>query len=66
MAAAHLHHEGEFVDPSTGDRTLSVRSGGCCQVLVIELADGSTRAIGVGYPGVSDEAVAVPWETIPD
>ena len=42
-----------------------IRSGGCCHVLVVELADGSTRAIGVGYPGISQEAVAIPWEMVP-
>jgi hypothetical protein len=33
---------------------------------VMDLADGSTRAIGVGFPGVSQEAMAIPWETVPE
>lgn len=64
VVASRLHHEGGFIDPSTGHGILTTRSGGCCKVLVVELADGSARAIGVGYPGVSDEAVAIPWETL--
>jgi hypothetical protein len=63
VVATELHREGGFVDPS-GRRILTTRSGGCCQVLLMRLADGSTRAIGVGYPGVSDEAIAIPWETV--
>ena len=63
VIATELHWEGSFVHPS-GGRILTTRSGGCCQVLVVHLADGSTRAIGVGYPGISDEAVAIPWETL--
>ncbi len=62
VVAARLHTEGAFVDPTTGDTILVVRSGGCCQVLVVRLMDGSTRAIGVGFPGISDKAVAIPWE----
>lgn len=65
VVSARLHHEGVVVDPSTGHRILMIRSGGCCHVLVVELADGSTRAIGVGYPGISQEAVAIPWEMVP-
>lgn len=63
VVATELHIEGALMDPSTGGRILMTRSGGCCQVLLMRLADGSTRAIGVGYPGISDEAVAIPWET---
>jgi hypothetical protein len=62
VVATYLHQEGAFVDPTTGDRIFMQRSGGCCHVLVVELADGSTHAIGVGFPGVSDQAVAIPWE----
>lgn len=65
VVSTRLHVEGVFVDPSTGHQILMTRSGGCCRVLVVELADGSTRAIGVGYPGISREAVAIPWETVP-
>lgn len=61
VVAAHLHREGSFVDPS-GKTILLKRSGGCCQVLVVELTDGSTRAIGVGYPGISNKAMAIPSE----
>jgi hypothetical protein len=61
VAAARLHVEGAYVDPASGNRILVTRSGGCCRVLVVELADGTTRAIGVGYPGISREAVAIPW-----
>ncbi|HEY7523965.1 MAG TPA: hypothetical protein VH720_09990 [Candidatus Limnocylindrales bacterium] len=60
--ATQLHHEGTFEQPKTRKRIVMTRSGRCCQVLVVRLADGSTHAIGVGYPGVSKEAVAIPWE----
>lgn len=59
---ARLHREGAFVDPTTGETILTVRSGGCCHVLVVRLTDGSTRAIGVGFVGVSDRPIAIPWE----
>ena len=62
VAEARLHREGAFLDPTSGDTILVVRSGGCCQVLVVRLMDGSTRAIGVGFPGISNKAVAIPWE----
>jgi hypothetical protein len=32
---------------------------------VLELDDGTMRAIGVGYPGVSRVAIAIPWEASP-
>jgi hypothetical protein len=63
VVSTRLHVEGVFTDPATGHQILMTRSGGCCRVLVVELAGGSTRAIGVGYPGISTEAVAIPWET---
>ena len=59
-----LHVEGAFSDALSGQRRLVNRSGGCCQVLVMKLTDGSTRAIGVGYD-FSDTAVAVPREARP-
>ena len=65
VVGARLHREGTLVNPVTGDTILMIRSGGCCKVLVVELADGSTRAIGVGFPGISDKAIAVPWEEVP-
>ena len=65
VVAAELHSEGTFMDPATGGKVLVTRSGGCCRVLVIRLANGDTKAIGVGYPGVSRDAVAVPWEIAP-
>jgi len=65
IVATQLHVEGTFVDASTGDRVLMTRSGDCCRVLVVELADGTRHAIGVGYPGISDKAVAIDWETLP-
>jgi hypothetical protein len=59
IARATLHHEGTTVDPATGDKVLHMRSGSCCWVMRFELVDGTVRAIGVGYPGVSREAIAV-------
>lgn len=63
VVAAGIHHEGALVASLTGRRILTTRSGDCCHVLVVELADGSTRAIGVGYPGLGGKAAAIPWET---
>ena len=54
VVEAKLHAGGSPTAPVTF-------SGVCCWVLVVDLADGSTRAIGVGYPGISDEPAAVPW-----
>ncbi len=60
----HVHAEGTIVDPATGGQILMTRSGACCSVLVVDHADGTQSAIGVGFPGVSREAIAIPWETI--
>ena len=35
------------------EAVLSTRSGACCTVARFELADGTVRAIGVGYLGIS-------------
>jgi hypothetical protein len=61
VVGVRLHAEGAFVDPVTGNQFLMTRSGGCCRVLVLELADGRVHAIGVGNLGISDEAAAIPW-----
>jgi hypothetical protein len=57
-----IHREGTMIDPATGKMIIWARSGACCSVLVAELADGSRSAIGVGYPGISTEPIAVEWE----
>ena len=64
VVSAVLHDEGTFLLPD-GQQVLMTRSGGCCMVLVVTYDDGSTRAIGVGFPGISETAVAIPWETQP-
>jgi len=51
IVRASLHEEGRVVDAS-GAQVLVMRSG-IAWVVRFELADGSVRAIGVGYPGVS-------------
>jgi hypothetical protein len=55
-----LHNEGAIVDAS-GNTILMTRSGACCSVARFELADGTVRAIGVGYPGVSKEPIALDY-----
>ena len=65
VVSSELHDEGQVVDPSTGKIMMLIRSGACCEVLVARLADGSTRAIGVGYPGISQVPIAIPWEVTP-
>jgi hypothetical protein len=55
VVAASLHAEGLHTDPATGDRFIMTRSGGGPSIAVFELADGTVRAIGVGYPGISRE-----------
>ena len=65
VVSTRLHNEGSLRDPATGNQVLMTRSGACCHVLVAQLADGTTRAIGVGYPGISPTAVAIPWEVAP-
>jgi hypothetical protein len=57
VVSSSLHREGSLVDPVTGDQILSTRSGGAISVLLVRLADGTERAIGVGFPGVSREPV---------
>jgi hypothetical protein len=43
---------------------LAVCSGGCMDVAVFRLLDGSVRAIAVGTPGVSTEAMTVDYGSI--
>ena len=57
IASVTLHEEGVVFDPA-GSAILTVRSGGCCDVARFQLVDGTLHAIGVGYPGVSDEPFA--------
>jgi hypothetical protein len=54
IVQATLHMEGATVD-ADGNLLIQVRSGGCCSVARFELADGTIRALGVGYPGISDQ-----------
>jgi hypothetical protein len=61
VVATSLHAEGTLVD-AQGRHVMNDRSGGPFGVLVIVLADGATRAIGVGYPGISPSAMAFPWK----
>ncbi len=46
---------------ANGNQVLTNRSGSCCSVARFELADGSVKAIGVGYPGISKTPVAVDY-----
>ena len=59
VLSVSLHREGALLGPS-GEQILMTRSGDCCSVAVLQLANGEIRAIGVGYPGVSDVPVAIP------
>ena len=61
VVSASLHAEGALVD-AQGRRILLTRSGGPFGVLVVVLGDGTTHAIGVGYPGISQTPMAFPWE----
>ena len=54
--------EGLGIDAKSGKVGPHIRSGPCCSVLVMTLADGTKRAIGVGSPGASGQIVAIPWE----
>lgn len=60
VVSTSLHAEGALVD-AQGRRILLTRSGGAPSVLVVVLGDGTTHAIGVGYPGISQTAIAFPW-----
>ena len=60
IARATLHELGVLIGDD-GKPVLLVYSGGQPSVVLFELADGSTRAIGVKYIGISDEASAMPW-----
>jgi hypothetical protein len=59
IVRATLHVEGPLFD-ANGNHLLVTRSGSCCSVVLVELADGSIRAVGVGYPGVSQTPMAFP------
>lgn len=64
IVAAVLHAEGRVVNVESGI-ILNVRSGACCDVAVFELADGSSAAIGVGYPGISRVPIAFDYGMAP-
>jgi hypothetical protein len=61
VVSTELHQEGVLIDPATGEPIFAMYSGGQPDVLVAHLADGSTLAIGVHYPGVSLDPLAIPW-----
>jgi hypothetical protein len=60
VVSVTLHTEGATF-AANGDRILHTRSGSCCSVARFELADGSVKAIGVGYPGVSQLPMAIDY-----
>ena len=62
VGSVAIHREGIAIDPATGKVIIWARSGACCSVLVAQLADGSRSAIGVCYPGISTEPIAIDWE----
>ena len=47
-----------------GSLSTATCSGGCMDVAVFYLVDGSLRAIAVGTPGVSTEAMTIPYGSI--
>ena len=55
-----LHDEGRVVNED-GEQVLFTRSGSCCSVARFALADGTVRAIGIGYPGISREPSAIDY-----
>ena len=59
VVATQLHREVAFTDDFSGEQKRVNRSGSC-SVLVVDLADGSTRAIGVCYVGRGEVPIAVP------
>lgn len=61
VVSTSLHAEGALVD-AQGHLVPILRTGGPFMVLEAVLADGTTHAIGVGYPGISQTAVAIEWE----
>ena len=56
---ATLHSEGRIVEG--GVEVIVNRSGNCCYVARFELEDGTVRAIGVGYPGISTTPIAIDY-----
>ena len=57
VSKVEIHELAQQVD-AQGRTILTTMSGGPPRVVLFELADGSRRAIGVGYPGVSQTPVA--------
>ena len=56
-----LHKQGTY-ELENGDSYLPVCSGGSCPaVAVFTLSDGSTRAIGVGSPGIGTDVMVSNW-----
>ena len=57
---ATLHIEGTVLDEH-GNQILWTRSGACCNVALYELEDGSVHAMGVGYPGIAKDPIAIDY-----
>jgi len=57
---ATLHVEGVVLDEN-GNQILWTRSGSCCNVALFELEDGSVHTMGVGYPGIARDPVAIDY-----
>lgn len=55
-----LHELGVMIGKE-GKQVLLVYSGGPPSVVLFQLADGTTRAIGVKYSGISKEASSMAW-----
>lgn len=58
VVSARLHRYVYINDQ--GDEYLPSLSGGKMDVLVVVLLDGSKHAIRVGFPGISQDPVAIP------
>lgn len=58
VVTATIHEVGRVVN-AQGQSVLTNGSGGSPRVVVFELADGTRLAIGVGYPGISQDPVAM-------
>lgn len=61
VTSTEMHVLGSCTDPTTGQRKVLNMGGFSPSVLLVRLADGSTRAIGVGGRGIDPGPYAFDW-----
>jgi hypothetical protein len=65
VVSSEIHSLGTCLDPVTGNQIITAYGGYSPRVLVVNEADGSTHAIGVGGAGIDPTPRVTPWFYLP-